>query len=467
MLNILLVSPSQTASYGKMTPPSQIHMGLAYLASMISSEELVDIIDVDSERMSRDTFADIIRRKNYDIAGFTVTTPTLSSSLALAKDVKKESPGTLVVFGGIHPTIRPHETIANTCVDAVVRGEGELTFKEIVESLKNGRDLSGIKGLMYKKGGKVEDGGPRPLISDLDSIPFPARHLFKNKKYTYPDALYKNTAPIITSRGCPGFCTYCNANRIFTRAFRARSAPNVADEIEFLTKDMKMREIHIWDDNFTMIKERVFEIRDEILKRGIKAKFAFPNGVRADFLDGEILGALKEMGTYSLALGVESGSQEVLNKARKGIRLEKVEEVFAIAKEMWLETWAFFMIGLPGEDASTIRKTIDFAKRMDPDIAKFHILKPYPGTEVYDYLKEKKFVLTEDYDQFGIHTPPIHRLETLSSSDMLEWQKKAYASFYFRPGKIAKQVLRIRTFNRFVLNLQAGLGLMKMVLSKN
>ncbi|MCX5686950.1 MAG: radical SAM protein [Candidatus Omnitrophica bacterium] len=466
MSKILLVSPSQAASYGKMTPPSQIHMGLAYLASMVSSES-VDIIDADSERMSQDAFADILRRKNYDIAGFTVTTPTLSSSLALAKEVKNESPGTLVVFGGIHPTIRPHETIANDCVDAVVRGEGELTFKEIVESLKNGRGLSGIKGLIYKKGGKTEEEGPRPLISDLDSIPFPARHLFKNKEYTYPDALYRNTAPIITSRGCPGFCTYCNANQIFTRAFRARSARNVADEIEFLTKEMKIREIHIWDDNFTMIKKRVFEIRDEILKRGVRAKFAFPNGVRADFLDREMLGALKEMGTYSLALCVESGSQEVLNKARKGIRLEKVEEVFALAKEMRLETWAFFMIGLPGEDASTIRKTIDFAKRMDPDIAKFHILKPYPGTEVYDYLKEKKFVLTEDYDQFGIHTPPIHRLETLSSSDMLEWQKKAYASFYFRPGKIAKQVLRIKTFNRFILNLQAGFGLTKMVLSKN
>ena len=464
MLNILLVSPSQKASYGKITPPAQIHMGLAYLASVASSED-VDIIDVDSERIDQDKFTEIISKKSYNIAGFTVTTPTLSSSLALAKEVKRQSPNTLIVFGGIHPTIRPRETIANACVDVVVIGEGELTFKEIIENLKNGRDLSDIKGLIYKNGEKIEETPPRPLIEDLDSIPFPARRLFKNNEYTYPDALYKNTAPIITSRGCPGFCTYCNANQIFKRNFRARSARNVADEIECLIKNMNMKEIHIWDDNFTMKRDRVFEIRDEILKRGIRVKFAFPNGIRADFLDREILGALKSMGTYSLALGVESGSQEVLNKARKGIRLEKVEEIFALAKEMGLETWAFFMIGLPGEDASTIKKTIEFAKRMDPDVAKFHILKPYPGTEVYDYLKSKKFILTEDYDQFGIHTPPIHKLETLSSSDMLEWQKKAYTSFYFRPGKILKQLLRIKTFNRLILNLQAGISLMKMILS--
>lgn len=441
-------------------------MGLAYLASMIGPES-IDIIDVDSERMGEDAFADIVRLKNYNIAGFTVTTPTLNSSLALAKEVKKQSPGTIVVFGGIHPTIRPRETIANDCVDVIVKGEGELTFKELVENLRSGRDLSTVKGLIYKKDGKVEETGQRSLINNLDSIPFPARHLFKNKEYTYPDALYRNTAPIITSRGCPGFCTYCTINQIFKQGFRARSARNVADEIEFLVKDLNMKEIHIWDDNFTMIRERVFDIRSEILKRGLRVKFAFPNGIRADFLDRDILGALKDMGTYSLALGVESGSQEILNRTRKGIRLGKFEEIFKLTRKMGLETWAFFMFGLPGENASTIEKTIDFAKKMDPDIAKFHILKPYPGTEVYNYLKAKKFILTEDYDQFGIHTPPIHRLETLSSLDMLEWQKRAYASFYLRPGKIIKQLLRIKTLNRLILNFKAGLGLMKMVLSKN
>ena len=241
----------------------------------------------------------------------------------------------------------------------------------------------------------------------------------------------------------------------------------MADEIQLLVDKWKVKEIHIWDDNFTTIKKRVFEIRDEITRRNLKIKIAFPNGIRADFLDTEVLKALKEMGTYSLAIGVESGIQEVLDRIDKGIKLEKVEEIFSLAKKMNFETWAFFMIGLPGDNANAIKQTINFAKKLDPDIAKFHMLKPYPGTIVYDYLYSKNFILTQDYSRYGIHSPPIHRLEDLEPSAMLEWQKRAYISFYFRPKKILQQIHRLKTLNRFILNFQAGAGLLKMLLYRN
>ncbi len=466
-MDILLVNPSQTEAYGGMKPPVQMHMGLAYIAATLEkSGNLVEIMDIDAEGLSLLDFAKAVKAKKYDIAGFTVTSPTLSSALKLANEVKKQSPATLTVFGGIHATIRPRETLGFGCVDVVVKGEGEITFREIAESLAHKRDLSDVKGLAYKKNGTLAETPARPLIDNLDELPFPARDLFKKRAYTYPDALYRDTAPVITSRGCPGMCTYCNVRQIFGNVFRARSARNVAEEIEFLVSKMRVKEIHVWDDNFTTVKKRVFEIRDEIRKRNLKVKFAFPNGIRADFLSEEILKALKDMGTYSIAVGVESGSQEVLNKARKGVKLRKVEEVFALAKKMKLEMWAFFMIGLVGEDPHTVKQTIDFAGRLDPDVAKFHILKPYPGTEVYDYLRSKNFILTEDYDQFGIHTPPVHRLERLLPFEMLRWQKKAYKRFYLRPRQIVKQILRIRTFNRFIVNLGAGAGLFRMILFK-
>jgi len=272
---------------------------------------------------------------------------------------------------------------------------------------------------------------------------------------------------MITSRGCPGMCTFCNAHQIFTRVFRARSAKNIVDEVELLVKQTGVKEIHIWDDNFITAKKRVLEVRDEIKNRRLRVKFAFPNGIRADFLTPEIIKALKEMGTYSIAIGVESASPEVLKKARKGISPERIKEAFRLAKEEKIETWAFFIIGLPGENENTVKETIDFAKSVSPDIAKFHILKPYPGTEVYDYLSSKNFILTEDYDQFGIHTPPVHRLERFSPADMLRWQKKAYKNFYFNPKTIFKQILRIKTLNRLKVNFQAGIGLIKMVLFKN
>jgi len=466
-LNILLVNPSQEAAYGKMTAPSQMPMGLAYIAAVLEKEgHNVRALDMDAEKLSPEDFTGIIMQKKYDMAGFTVTTPTLSSALELAGGVKKNSPGTMVVFGGIHPTIKPRETVAFKVVDIVVKGEGEITLKEIARNVASGGDLQNVEGIVYKKGNEIKETSPRPLMEDLDSLPFPARHFFKNKSYTYPDALYRKTVPMITSRGCPGMCTFCNAHQIFTRVFRARSAKNIVDEVELLVKQTGVKEIHIWDDNFITAKKRVLEVRDEIKNRRLRVKFAFPNGIRADFLTPEIIKALKEMGTYSIAIGVESASPEVLKKARKGISPERIKEAFRLAKEEKIETWAFFIIGLPGENENTVKETIDFAKSVSPDIAKFHILKPYPGTEVYDYLSSKNFILTEDYDQFGIHTPPVHRLERFSPADMLRWQKKAYKNFYFNPKTIFKQILRIKTFNRLKVNLKAAASLVKMLWEK-
>ena len=464
-LSILLVTPPQSEAYGRLRAPFQMHMGLAYLVSLVQ-ENNVKILDMDAEGIDFQKFSALIRKEQFDIAGFTVTTPLFFPSLKLAQLVKNYSSGTLVVFGGVHPTVRPYEVLNFDSVDLVVKGEGEITFKEIVDCLKENKSFLTVAGIAYKENGIIKETPPRTLISDLDTLPFPARHLFKNRQYTYPDSLYKATAPIITSRGCPGMCTFCTSHNIFGRKFRARGAKNVADEIELLVKQWKIKEIHIWDDNFTAIKQRVFEIRDEILKRNLKVKFAFPNGIRADSLDREILEALSKMGTYSLAIGVESGSQEILDRCRKGIRLEEVEKIFGLAKKMHFETWAFFMIGLPGDNPDTIKQTIDFAKKIDPDVVKFHILKPYPGSEVYDYLRAKNYILSEDYNRFGIHTPAVHRLEELEPSAILEWQRRAYISFYFRPQKILKEILRLKTFNRFILNFRAAQGLLKMILFK-
>ncbi len=467
-MEILLVNPSQVKAYGKIKPPMQMHMGLAYIAaSLEKNANNVEIMDIGAENLNLQDFAKTVKAKRYDIAGFTVTSPTLSSALELAQTLKKQSPSTLTVFGGIHATISPLETAGFDCVDVVVKGEGEITLREIAENIRRKNDLSGVKGLVYKENGVLRQTPARPLIENLDEVPFPARHLIRKKVYTYPDALYRNAAPMITSRGCPGRCTYCNVRQIFGNVFRTRTAGNIVDEIEFLVRKTRVKEIHIWDDNFTTVKKRVFEIRDEIKKRNLKVKFAFPNGIRADFLSEDIMKALKDMGTYSIAVGVESGSQDVLDRARKGVKLRKVEEVFALARKMKLETWAFFMIGLPGDDSHRVKQTIDFAGRLNPDVAKFHILKPYPGTEVYDYLLSKNLILTKDYDQFGIHTPPVHRLEKMLPSEMLEWQKEAYKRFYLRPARIFKQILRIRTFNRLIVNFQAGLGLLRMTFFKD
>lgn len=462
-MKILLVSPSQSGAYGNLTPPDYPNLGLGYIAAALEkSGHTVKIVDIDADKVTKEKFISDLKEEGYGLVGITTTSPTFSKAVELTKIVKDVSKA-VTVLGGIHVTVAPEESIRYDSVDFIVKGEGEVTILELVNYLEHGADIASIDGLYYKNNGSVVKNRDRALIDNLDDLPFPARHLFNRHNYSYPDALLKPAMPIITSRGCPANCNYCNSKNIFTRKFRVRGPENILAEIEYLIKEYGVKEIHIWDDNFTTQKKRVFQIRDEIKRRNIRIKFAFPNGLRADYVDEEVLRALKDMGTYSVAFGVESGNQEVLDRVNKNIKLGEIERAFRLARKIGLEIWGFFMIGLPGDTADSIKDTIDFAIRLNPDVAKFHILKPFPGSEVYKEFLERGLLLDYNYDHFGIHTPPVHRLETLSPGDLLEWHKLAYRRFYLRPTVIVKQLVRLKSFNRLKLNISAASGVLKSI----
>jgi radical SAM superfamily enzyme YgiQ (UPF0313 family) len=459
-LKIFLINPSHGEVYGKLTPPDHPHLGLAYIAAVLEAERhAVRIIDIDAEALTHENLGKIIGSEKPDMVGITATTPVFYSALKMAEIVRKNS-SAYTVIGGIHATLMPVECAESSFIDFVVVGEGEKTIIELVNSILNKSDFANIKGLTYKKGKEIIQNEAREPIQDLDAIPFPARHLFKNQKYTYPDALRYPASPIITSRGCPGNCTFCTAKFLHGKRFRCRSAENVLDEIESLIKDYGVREIHIWDDNFITNRNRVFAFRDGIIKRNINVLFSFPNGIRADFINRDILKALRDFGTYSVAIGVESGNQNILDMIQKGIKLEQIENAFKLAKEMKLETWGFFLLGLPGEDKNTMKDTIDFAIKLDPDIAKFHVLKPFPKSVVYEQLKEQGLIVDENYIHYGIHTKPVHRLPDVSQEELLEWQQKAYRRFYMRPSKILKEIMRLKSWNRMKLNFVTGMSVL-------
>lgn len=451
-MNILLANPSQYEVYGKAMSPNYPPLGLGYLAATLEKEgHTVRILDVDAEGINVE---ELIKDFKPDFVGITCTTPTFKSAIRLAETIKSivDVP---IALGGIHPTI-DHTPIIENSIDCLVVGEGEETMKELAQHI---RDYSQVSGLVLKD--RVNPA--RSQIDNLDNLPFPARHLFGSNRYTYPDSLYSQAFPLMTSRGCPGLCTYCCSKQIF-RKFRFRSAKNVVDEIEFLVNKYGAKEIHIWDDCFTLVKKRVFEIRDELKQRNIKIHIAFPNGLRVDMVDKDILKALKDMGTYSIAFGVESGNQNVLNTIKKGITLQQVRQAFKDAKEIGFETWGFFMIGLPGDDKTTMMETINFAIELDPDIAKFHILKPYPGSEAHQWLLERNLIDDLDYSHYGIHTTPVHHLPTVSRDELITYQKLAYRKFYMRPKLIIKQVFRMKSWNRLKLNLEAGVSVIRMML---
>jgi len=420
----------------------------------------VRIIDIDAEGLTQEKFIVELKKKPYGLVGMTTTTPTFHKAVALAKIVKDHAQAA-TVLGGIHATILPEDSLAPDAVDYVVKGEGEQTLLELVNCLEKKGNPALIDGLYYKSSGALVRNKDRALIANLDELPFPARHFYNSLNYRYPDALLSPAMPIITSRGCPAACTYCDSRSVFTRRFRARSVQNIVQELEELVRAQGVKEIHIWDDNFTTIKERVYELRDVIAQHKLNIKFAFPNGLRADYVNKELLQALKDMGAYSVAFGVDSGNQRVLDKVNKHITLAQIEHAFTLAKSVGLETRGFFMIGLPDDTPESIRDTVEFAVKLNPDVVKFHILKPFPGTSVYEEFVERGLLLDEDFDNFGFHMPPVHRLDQVSREELIAWHKRAYRRFYLRPQIILAQILRLYSWHRAKLNINAAIGLLR------
>lgn len=465
-MKVILINPSQSVSYGGIGTPKYLPLGLAYIGAVLEQNgHNVRMIDMDSDGLTKEGLGEELRLEKPDLAGITVLTSSYNEAVLLS-DIIKKSCSAYTVFGGIHPTVLPEESIEPESVDFVIKGEGERSMLELIRCIERKEEFAQVDGLIFKNNGKIIVNKNRDLIENLDYLPFPARHLFRNQEYSFPDTLTQRAFPIITSRGCPGNCTYCNTKNIFTRRLRFRSPESVIREIEFLIENYGAKEIHIWDDNFITHTKRVFQIRDEIKNRRLKLKFSFPNGLRADYISGEIIEALVEMGTYSIAFGVESGNQDILDRVKKGLTIEDIKRAFSLAKKAGLETWAFFILGLPGENKDTLLETINFAKQLNPDVAKFHLLQPFPGTEIFQEFFNKGLIRENNYDKYGIHSAPLHLFSDLNREELIYGQRMAYRQFYLRPIKLLSQLVRIKSWNRLRMNLQSGLWLLKKMFDK-
>jgi radical SAM superfamily enzyme YgiQ (UPF0313 family) len=451
-MRVLLVNPSQQAVYGFEMQPTYPPLGILYVAAVFENENCsVRFLDMDAEQISQDKISQRLAEFRPDLVGITSLTPTINIALSIAKIAKNVERKVKVLLGGVHPTVLPFEVINNEYVDFVIEGEAEISARELIRQLKSDNpDYTKISGLWYKLDGKIFSNPRHSFINELDTIRFPARHLINNpKKYFGQDALRLPIANIITSRGCPGRCTFCQTKQILGRTFRYRSAKNIIAEIDILVNRFNVKEIHIMDDVFTLNKNRILELCQMIKSRNYDLSFQIANGLRADMVDEEVLKALKSIGLLNVGFGVETGSEVIMRKIKKEeITKEKVRHAYRIAKKIGFETWAFFILGLPGETELTIKETIDFAKELDPDFAKFLILKPFPGSEVFEELNSKGLIFDHSYENYGLYTQPVHRLEEMNERDILSWQKKAFREFYFRPQKLIKLLLRKWTFVR-------------------
>ncbi|MGZ7135121.1 MAG: B12-binding domain-containing radical SAM protein, partial [Methanobacterium sp.] len=403
-IDVMLINPydenALKNALGFITPP----MNLMYLASSLEKASYsVKIIDDDLIQMGYEKVSMLAEKLNPQIVAVTATTSTIKSALKYVELVKNILPDSLTVIGGPHTTFMPFETLKSSeALDVVVMGEGEETIVDLANHATENKELGEVSGIVYRdlKSGNLKATPNRPLIKDLDSLPFPARHLVPFESY---GASKEQTGGIITSRGCVYSCNYCSSSLIMGKKFRSRSPDNVMDEIEELIDKYQIRDIGFMDDTFMLNKRRANDIADEIKARGLDLSFVASS--RVDRVDQSLLQNLKSSGMKTIYYGVESGSQRILDLMKKGITLKNAGDAVKSAKNVGLEVLTSFILGYPGETEKDMNKTIDFSTKLDPDYCQYSILTPFPGTPIYNELLEKDLIDNNDWDEYNVLKP--------------------------------------------------------------
>ena len=290
---------------------------------------------------------------------------------------------------------------------------------------------------MYKEDGRIIDNGRRDFIKNLYELPFPSYDLLPLEKYSILGQKLEHF-PLMSSRGCPFGCRYCASSRFMGRMFRARSAENVADEIEWLNDKFGAKYVAFGDDTFTLSKKRVLEFCREIRERGLDVEWSCSS--RVDTIDGETIREMKRAGCNCIYYGVESANPQILNNFyRKRIKLEQVVDAVKKTKENEILTVCSFIIGAPMETREDMMRTLKFSIKLDPDYAQYSILTPYPGTEIYEEAAKKGWLLTENFDDYTCGKPVLKNFY-LSPKEISKFLKYCYIRFYLRPKFIWKEI---------------------------
>lgn len=423
-------------------------LGLAYLGAV--SEERGDEVRILDMEVEETPLNQVLREERPDLVGITANTIQIKAAWRVAQEIKAEM-ALPIVLGGPHPTVLPEESVKRPEVDVVVRGEGEATWADLCQRLEMKASLEEIKGISRRQNGRVVHNPDRPPIADIDSLPFPAHHLFKMERYTnlQPtlDTVQGRSFSILTSRGCPYRCTYCS--QILPRLWRMRSPENVVAEWRWLVKDLGAKEIGILDDSFNIDRKRVLAICDLLIPEGLNhVPWIMINGIRANLVDEELLGRMREAGCIRTAFGVESGNQEILDTViDKRLTLEEIRAAFKAAKSVGMETIGFFIIGLPGEREETIEDTIRFACELDPLVANFSMATPFPGTQMREVVLKKGRLLAQDWDDYAFfEDKPTFEMDGLPAEVVMRKWREAYRRFYLRPHRILQTLTRKKTW---------------------
>jgi anaerobic magnesium-protoporphyrin IX monomethyl ester cyclase len=455
-MRVCLINPPriQPKAWGKpnVFPP----IAMASVAAVLEKEgHQVSIIDSPTEGwenlleldatkyrvgLSAEVIAKLIRDWRPDIViveiPFSGWSKTAFEVVTIAKNVNRDI---VVVLFGLHPSSRPEACLKDSEADFAVVGEPEVTISELAEALQNKENnFKSIDGLAFREKGKVVLTAKRAFIQDLDTLPLPARHLLPMK--VYAEAVKQNplrgeiTKPytiVITSRGCPFNCVFCTHCIVWGKQWRPRSPRNVVDEVEHVIKTYGIKQIDFADDNMTWNRDRMAQICDLIVERGLRFDWFTPNGVRADTLDEELLRKMKRAGCKKIRLAPESGVQRVVTDiAKKNLDLKKVEDAIVAAKKVGIKVGCFFVMGLIGETKADIEETIRYAyklKSLGAESFIFSIAMPLYGTAFYEQAKAGGYIRDGFCDYTLAATEPLVETPEFSASEISELCMKANA----------------------------------------
>jgi anaerobic magnesium-protoporphyrin IX monomethyl ester cyclase len=433
---ILLLKPpvNREDAYGALADYSSVSApaGLCYIAALMrQSGYVVSILDAEAEQLGIVSSVAKIMDFSPDVVGVTCMTSGVVNAHEVMKILKDKMPQVCTIAGGPHITAIPERTLDEfPSFDILVIGEGEITFKEIMEAKNDGKSLRQVNGVAFKDQGENVFTPSRTRVKNLDDLPLPAYDLLPElKKHYWP---YFNNIQgypafsIIVSRGCPHKCSFCD-RAVFGNIFTKHSPEYVVELIENLVKKHGMKYLVFDDDNFLLDKKYLFGILDLLNKKNLRISFTCES--RVDTIDEERLVRLKEAGCKEIMYGIETGSPRMLELMNKKITTDQIRHAIALTKKNNIDVLGYFMLGYPGETEASMQETVDFIKEIKPfDIAAQPFV-PFPGSEVYPVALENGDYI-EDWKQIGNFTKVVYVPQGLSEKKIVEYLNKCYSACY-------------------------------------
>lgn len=456
MSKIVFVNPpSMEHAYAELrrfsmaAPP----LGMAYIAAYMETGNItparaidVEIVDCDALQLGVTEAVNLIRSKHPRYIGLMAMTATMSIAAKMFKELKECLPDAVLILGGVHGTALPEYTLREVPeIDFIVMGEGEHTTYELINKIENNKtsfeDMRSIQGIAFRHENKIYLNERRAFITDLDSLPFPARHLLPMDSYHGPGWfrwLKGYAGPfvsVITSRGCPFACNFCASPTMWGRRIRYRSIGNVMAEIDHLKRTYNIKVLHFQDDIFSIERERTIEICKHLISRNYNLRIMC--SARVDHIDEELLCYMKKAGVEWIFYGVESGNDEMLDKCGKNTTRKQILHAYDIARKAGIGTHAGIILGHIGETYKSALETIRFLRKLRPDYAGIATLIPFPGSYAWDYCQKNNISLPSDWSDFGmVNSIPIAVNSELSSQKLLKLRDKAVFSYYANPGRL-------------------------------